>query len=71
MAWGAVTVVFLVSLVPFPLCAVLNAQAWTRDPGVILGLGVAVLLAIQVGSWLVVRRSQNPDFILYGGYPIL
>ncbi|XP_052797081.1 transmembrane 6 superfamily member 1-like [Mya arenaria] len=58
-------VVFLMSLVPFPLCFMLNAQPWTRDPGVILALGVGVLAAILLVSYIAVRRETKPDPILY------
>ncbi|KAH3833893.1 transmembrane 6 superfamily member 1-like [Dreissena polymorpha] len=65
MAPNAPLAVFSVSLLPFPLSYVLNTQSWVKDPTVILGVGIAVLILVLGATYSVVRRVRKPDFILY------
>ncbi|XP_045216292.2 transmembrane 6 superfamily member 1-like isoform X2 [Mercenaria mercenaria] len=58
-------VIFLISLVPLPLCYILNTQQWMQEPVVILVVGVIVLALLVLVPCLMVRRMKNPEFILY------
>lgn len=59
-------VVFLVSLIPLPLCIFLNSQKWMLQPSIILVVGVVTLSLLILGPYLAIRRMKNPDFFLYG-----
>jgi len=61
----AVWVIFLVSLVPLPICYILNNQRWMVEPVTIVIVGVLVLALILLLPYLLVRRQKKPDFILY------
>ena len=58
--------IFLVSLVPFPLGYVLNTQTWMQDPLIVLAIGIGTLVLIVIMPCLAVRKMEKPDFILYG-----
>lgn len=62
---SALVVIFLISLIPFPLCYILNTQQWMQEPVVILVVGVVVLSLIVLVPFLLVRRMKKPEFILY------
>jgi len=65
MEFGPIAV-FLVSLVPLPLCTFLNSQRWMLQSHIILVVGMVVLALLVLGPYLAIRRMKNPDFMLAG-----
>lgn len=58
-------VIFLISLVPLPLCYTLNSLPWMQEPVVIFAVGVVVLMMLVMVPCFLVRNMKKPEFILY------